>query len=201
MSTRQWLAAVGVIAACGMAASGMSAAEPTNGVSPTAIDTLVVPIEQITPRMENTAVQNAPAPSPPAAKGGPTPGDPCYFDALRPDAAELFGTGVQAFRDVNYSGVSNIFVNQAIAVYPDAAAAAAVVGRLTDGLSACRAAGGVTIGNLSPAGASWAGSVCADAARAVRNVAIRVQACHMDAPDGVVSVVADAILAKVSSTA
>ncbi len=201
MSTRQWLAAVGVVAACGMAPAGLSGAEPANGVSPAAIDSFIVPIAEITPRMENTAVQNAPAPSPPPAKGGPTPGDPCYFDALRPDAAELFGTGVQAFRDVNYSGVSNIFVNQAIAVYPDAAAATAVVGRLTDGLSACRASGGVTIANLSPAGASWAGSACADEARAVRNVAIRVQACHMDAPAGVVSTVADAISAKVNSAA
>ncbi len=177
----------------------MSAAEPTAGVSPTDIDTLIVPIDQITPRMDNTTVQNVPAPSPATAQGAPSPADPCYFDALRPDAAELFGTGVQAFRDVNYSGVSNIFVKQAIAVYPDAAAAAAVVGRLTDGLSACRASGGVTIGNLGPAGASWSGSICADEARAVRNVAIRVQACHMDSPAGVASTVADAISAKVNS--
>lgn len=203
MSTRQWLAAVGVIAACGIAAAGMSDAEPTAGVSPADIDTLIVPIDQITPRMENTSVQKVPVPSQATAQGGPNPADPCYVDVLRPAAAELFGTGVQAFRDVTYSGVSNILVNQAIGVYPDSAAAGAVVGRFTGGLSACRASGlgGLNIGNLSPAGASWSGSICADEARAVRNVVIRVQACHMDGATAVASSVADAISAKVNSAA
>ena len=201
MSTRQWLAAVGVIAACGIAASGTSTAEPTSGVSPAEIDSLIVPIDQITPRMDNTSVRQDPTPSPPPAKGGPNPADSCYFDALQPDAAELFGTGLQTFRDVNYSGVGNIFVNQAIGVYPDATAAAGVVGRLTNGLSACRASGpaGLTIGNLGSVRAAWSGSICADEARAVRNVVIRVQACHMDNPAGVVAAVAEAVSAKVNS--
>jgi len=195
------LAVLGLTAAGAVAAAGMSAAEPTAGVSPADIDSLIVPISQITPRMDNTAVQKVPSPSPATAQGAPNPADPCYVNALRPDAAELFGTGVEAFRDVNYSGVSNIFVNQAIGVYPDSAAAAAVVGRLTDGLSGCRASGlgGLNIANLGPAGAAWSGSICADEARAVRNVVIRVQACHMDGPAGVASTVADAITAKVNS--
>jgi hypothetical protein len=201
MRTRQWLATAGVIAVLGTAPAGIATAEPAAGVTPDAIDTLIVPIGQITPRMDYTTVQEGPSPSPPAAQGGPNPSDSCYFDALQPDAAELFGTGLQAFRDVNYSGVGNILVNQAIGVYPDAAAATAVVGRLTDGLSACRASApaGLTIGALSPAGAAWSGSICADEARAVRNVAIRVQACHMDSPAAVAASVADAISARVDN--
>ena len=195
---RQWLAAAGVVA-FGIAAAAAATADPPGNVSPGDIDSLVVPIDQITPRMDYASVEQAPAPS--ATTANPT--DPCYVDTLRPDAAEIFGTGFQAFRDVNYSGVGNILVNQAVAVYPDDAAAAAVVRRLTDGVSACRASGpaGLTVANLSPAGASWAGSICADEARAVRNVAIRVQACHMDSPAGVASTVAGAISAKVNGAA
>ena len=201
MRTRARLAAMGIIAACGMTAAGLSSADPAANVSPADIDTLIVPIDQIVPRMDNTTVNTVPAPSPATPQGAPNPADPCYVDALRPDAAALFGTGVQAFRDVNYSGVSNILVNQAIGVYADSAAAAAVVGRLTEGLSACRASGrdGLNIGRMSPAGASWSGSICGDEARAVRNVVIRVQACHMDNPAGLASSVADAISAKVTS--
>lgn len=203
MRMRKSFAAAGIAAACAIAVAGVSAADPTSGVSPADIDSLIVPIDQITPRMDNTGVQKVPAPSPATAQGGPNPTDPCYVNALRPNAAEVFGTGVQAFRDVNYSGVSNIFVNQAIGVYPDAAAAAAVVGRVTDGLAACRASGlgGLNIGNVSPAGAAWSGSICADEARAVRNVVIRVQACHMDGPAALASTVADAISAKINSAA
>ena len=202
MSRRHGWAAVALTAACGIAAAGTSIAAPTTaGVSPADIDTLIVPIDQITPRMDNTAVQKAPEPSPSAANGGPSPTDPCYVEGLKPDAAELFGTGAQAFRDVNYSGVGNIFVNQAIGVYQDAAAAAAVVGRLTDGLSTCRASGpaGLAIGNLSPAAASWSGSICGNEIRAVRNVVIRVQACHMGGAAGVAARATDAISAKVNN--
>ena len=201
MRMRQWLAATGVVAAFGMTAAGMSAADPGNAVSPGAIDTLIVPIDQITPRMDHTTVNSSPTASPPVASGGPNPTDPCYFDALQPDAAELFGTDLQAFRDVNYSGVGNILVNQAVAVYPDAATAATVIARLTGGLSSCKASSpaGLSVSNLSLAGAAWSGSICADEARAVRNVAIRVQVCHMGGPAAVAASVADAITAKVNS--
>lgn len=202
MNTRQWLAAAGVIAACGIAAAGMSTAEPTAGVSPGAIDTLIVPMDQLKPRMDYTSVKQAPSPSPSADKGGPNPADPCYVDALPPDAAELFGTDIQAFREVNSTGAGNVFVNQVIGVYPDSAAAAAVVSRFTDGLSVCRASApaGLTVDNLGPAGAAWSGSICADEILAVRNVVIRVQACNMNNPAGDVASVADAIGAKVTTS-
>jgi len=201
MRTLAQLTVIVTAAACAVTATGLSSADPAANVSPAQIDSLVVPIDQIVPRMDYTTVSKVPAPSPATPQGAPSPADPCYLDALRPGAAELFGTGVQAFRDVNYSGVSNILVNQAIGVYADSAAAAAVVGRLTEGLSACRASGrdGLNIGRMSPAGASWSGSICGDEARAVRNVVIRVQACHMDNPAGLASSVADAISAKVDS--
>ena len=181
----------------------MSAADPTPGVSPDAIDTLILPIDQAKPRMDYTTVAQAPSPSTSTDKGGPNPAAPCYYDALQPDAAELFGGGLQAFRDVRYTGAGNVFINQAIGVYPDAAAAAAVVGRFTDGLSACRASApaGLTVGSLDPAGAAWWGSICADEVRAVRNVVIRVQACHMNDPAGDVASVVDAISAKVTGAA
>jgi hypothetical protein len=203
MRTHRWSVALGVVAAVGTGMAAVSTAEPTANVAPTVIDTLIVPIDQVTPRMDYTTVRKAPSPAPAPAAGGPDPTDPCYIDALQPDAAEVFGTGLQAFRDVNYSGAGNVLVNQAIGVYPDATTAAAVVGRLTDGLSACRAStpAGLSIGTLSPAGAAWSGSICADEARVVRNVAIRVQACHMDSPAAVVSSVADAISARVDNAA
>ncbi len=201
MNTRQWLAAAGIIAACAAAATGTSTADPAAGVSPGAIDALIVPIDQVTPRMDHTTVRQAPSPPLATEKGGPNPADPCFYDALAPDAAELFGNGLQAFRDVYYSGAGNVLINQAVGVYPDAAAAAAVVGRFTDGLSTCRATGpaGLNVGNLGPTNAAWSGSICADEVRAVRNVVIRVQGCHMDRPGDAVASVADAISAKVNS--
>ena len=94
MRTLARLTVIVTAAACAITASGMSSADPAANVSPAQIDSLVVPIDQIVPRMDYTTVSKVPAPSPATPQGAPSPADPCYLDALRL-AWKLQGTDLQ----------------------------------------------------------------------------------------------------------
>lgn len=203
-TTRIAAAAVGVAISFGTCIVGM--AGPANAdpmITPADIDPLAVSFDDIK-ALSGGAYLNYAVSQQPVAAPSPDAGGPCEL-ALRTEAdPAVFGANSTAFRYVDTTG-SNIYLRQAIAVYPDPAKAQDAFDQLDAGLKACALSrtGKVAIASLKPSSATWlepGDRPCAEVARVVKNVFFRVGSCRQE-PAGPVMAVADQISARINAKA
>lgn len=202
--TRRLAAAVGIVLLCGaggVSTAGESRADPA--ITPADIDPLAVSLDDIKAISGggylNSAVSDQPVSGPAADPGGA-----CQLALSSEADPAVFGTGWTAFRYVDTTG-SNIYLRQAIGVYPDPAKAQDLYDELDSGLRACAltGTGKIAIASLKPNGATWlepGDRPCAEAARVVKNVLFRVGSCRQE-PAAAVMAVAEQISARINAKA
>lgn len=203
-TTRSAVAAVGIAASlcvAGLGTAAESQADPS--ITPADLDGLVVSFDDIK-AISGGGYLNSAVSQQPIAAPSADPGGPCEL-ALRTEGdPSVFGTGFTAFRYVDTTG-SNIYLRQAIGVYPDPDKARDAYDQFDDGLKACAMTrtGTVAIASLKPSSVTWlepGDRPCAEAARVVKNVFFRVGSCRQE-PAAAVMAVADQISARINAKA
>jgi hypothetical protein len=170
------------------------------------IDSLVVPMDQVPgtgDSLRHSTVDSHPLSS-------PLPTDRCMLAKLPAGHVALVGNNTIAFRNVNYSGFSNVYVAQAIGIYADVSSVNTVFQQLINGLQACKSEGGeISVDSIAPDSATWHAHAFspvkgtdetsfATEARAVKNVMFTVTAGHFDNSQQIAASTADQIAAEIN---
>jgi PknH-like extracellular domain len=114
-------------------------------VAAQAIDSLIIPVEQVPGGLHDNHVDKQPTP------------DSGSSDFCRHVYTSTGHPGAIAYRGVHYSGPSNIGIVQTVEIYSTPADAVAAFRRLADRLNECKSQGGdpVSIDAITPAEAIW----------------------------------------------
>lgn len=205
------LAAVAMASACSPAPESQGA-PPTGTPFPAGqIDALPVPVDKMPLVGETVHRDGQPETEQKPQPSASAPDGPCGLLDVGFNDVAVFGGDPLAFRSLRNSGFSNVYVGQAVGVYPDVATAETVFKKLVDGANDCKAAGGDTsVTTLEPAALAWQRSwgtndagptMLADQARLVQNVVVRVVVAQFEQSPQIAAGITDQIAAKIANPA
>lgn len=167
---------------------------PASQIDSLALDTSTLPPE---------VMFDAPGPGRVTYDLAPTTGEPlgtCFFIHSMVNDAAVFGSPL-AFRQIRDDGMSNLYLIQAIGVYPDAASAQVAYQVIAEAVDECRSSeqgAHVTFGEVTDTSMAWSTSHCGGHDQVVTNVLVRVDTCRVGHPSTLTTLVAQGIAEKIA---
>ncbi|OHU96886.1 hypothetical protein BKN37_22600 [Mycobacterium talmoniae] len=180
-------------------------------VTASEIESLPVPFDDVK-AMAGDELQHSNITREPTDYAAMSPTSPCFLpDSGTADVA-VFGHEPLAFRNVMYTGFSNVFAEQALAVYASESVAKDKFTRFVQGLHTCAAShpAGMDTPSSTVNTATWqrhlsgvnldpATDMCAEGVKQVQNVMFRVTSCRLDNDAAIAAMMTDRITEKINN--